>query len=192
MRLLLGILFTLAFAAALGLGTTWLITTRGASLGGTTIGAWTAWPRTGTSDIDPFARAIIARAGELPLGLGDGVVFFAQHADSGRALDGRCDVSIAGTTPSARYWTLTLYDAEGKLVSNAVGRYGFTSREILRRNDGTFTITAAARARPGNWLPTSGVERYLLALRIYDTPVGVSTLTGRDVPMPSITAGACP
>ena len=48
------------------------------------------------------------------------------------------------------------------------------------------------RARPGNWLPTGGVERYVLALRLYDTPVGLATRSGPDTPMPSISQKGCP
>ena len=63
---------------------------------------------------------------------------------------------------------------------------------MIRKTDGTFDITIAPRARSGNWLPTGGVERYTLALRLYDTPVGVATRTGRETPMPAITTGTCP
>ena len=49
------------------------------------------------------------------------------------------------------------------------------------------------RARvPGNWLPTGGIERYILVLRLYDTAVGVSTKAGREVPMPSVKVRGCP
>ena len=72
MRLLLGFLFALAVAAIFGLGLTQFALTRGTAFGSITIGAWTAWPKTGTSDIDPYARAAIARSGELPIGSGDG------------------------------------------------------------------------------------------------------------------------
>ena len=71
-------------------------------------------------------------------------------------------------------------------------RHGFTSQEIIRRADGSFEITVGPRARPGNWLPTGGVERYVLVLRLYDTPIGVATRTGRDAPMPAIAQKACP
>ena len=111
---------------------------------------------------------------------------------TGNALDGRCDVVVSGTTPPARFWTLTLYDPDGRLVANSVNRYGFTSQEIVRRADGTFEIAIAPRARAGNWLPTGGIERYMLMLRLYDTPVGVATRTGREAPMPSIVHGALP
>jgi hypothetical protein len=189
---LLGSFLTFVLAAALGLGATWLSLNRGTAFGAVAIGAWTAWPKTGTTDIDPYARARGARTGRLPVGSGDGVAFEARVDDNGKTFDGRCDVVVSGTTPPARFWTLTLYDPDGRLVANSVNRYGFTSQEIVRRADGTFEIVIAPRARPGNWLPTGGVERYVLVLRLYDTPVGVATRTGRDAPMPAIARGACP
>jgi hypothetical protein len=191
MRLLVGFLFSFAVAALFGLGLTQFALTRGTAFGAITIGAWTAWPKTGTSDIDPYARAAIARSGELPIGSGDGVAFFASSDDGGRALDGRCRVRLMGTTPPARFWTVTLYDLDGRLVPNAADRYGFTSQEIARHADGTFEIVLAPRARPGNWLPTGGIDRYVVVLRLYDTPVGVATRTAKDAPMPAITSGAC-
>ena len=192
MRLLLGTFFALAVAAVIGLGGTWIALTRGTAFGAVTIGAWTAWPRTGTAEIDPYARATIARSGYLPIGSGDGVAFFAWSDDAGRPLDGRCEVAIIGTTPVARYWTVALYDPDGRLVPNSAERFGFTSQEITRRADGSFEIVVAPRARAGNWLPTAGIDRYLLVLRLYDSPVGVATRTAREAPMPAVTERACP
>ena len=192
MRLLLGSLFAFAAAPLIGLGATWFVLNEGVAYGGITIGAWTAWPKNGTPGIDPYARAMVARSGELPVGSGDGITFYARTDDTTRPFDGRCDVVLGGTTPQARFWTLTLYDPEGKLVANSVQRHGFTSQEIIRSASGTFEITIGPRARPGNWLPTGGIERYVLALRLYDTPVGLATRFGRDTPMPSISQKACP
>jgi hypothetical protein len=174
-RLLTGSLFTLIVAAAVGLGSTYFALTRGAAFSPLTIGSWTAWPKTGTSDADPYARASIARIGRLPTALGDGVAFTASADDHGRTLDGRCDVVLAGVTPAARFWTLTLYKTDGELVANSINR-----------------SVVAPRANPGNWLPTGGVERYILVLRLYDTAVGVSTKAGREVPMPAINVRSCP
>lgn len=192
MRLLLGTLFALVVAAAVGLGATYFALTRGAAFGPLTIGSWTAWPKTGTVDADPYAQASIARSGRLPTALGDGVAFTALRDDKGRVLDGRCAVVLSGVTPAARFWTLTLYNFDGELVANSLNRYGFTSQEIVRHADGSFEIVVAPRANPGNWLPTGGVERYQLLLRLYDTAVGVSTKAGREVPMPAVTVRSCP
>ena len=192
MRLLLGSLFALVVAAVVGLGATYLALTRGAAFGALSIGSWTAWPKTGTVDADPYARATIARIGRLPIAVGDGVSFTVQADEDGKLLDGRCDVVLSGITPVARFWTLTLYNVDGELVTNSVNRYGFTSQEIVRHADGSFEIVVAPRANPGNWLPTGGVERYALVLRLYDTAVGVSTKAGREVPMPTVKIRSCP
>ena len=192
MRLVFVALVALALAAAVGLGSTWMTTTRGTELGTLTIGGWTARPRIGTTDIDPYSRATITRNGELPIGTGDGIAFTARVDDKKKPLDGRCDVVVSGVTPAARFWTLTLYDDKGRLVANSLQRYGFTSEEIVRGADGGFEIHIASRARAGNWLPTGGIERYSLMFRLYDTPVGVATRTKRDAPMPQIATVGCP
>jgi hypothetical protein len=169
-RFLLGLLFAFAVAAVVGLGATFLVLTRGTAFGAVTIGAWTAWPKTGTSDIDPYARALIARTGELPIGSGDGVAFFARSDDVGRGLHGQCDVTISGTTPQARFWTIALYDTQGGLVANALKRQGFTSQEVVRKSNGSFEIKV---------------------LRLYDSPAGLASRARREAPMPSITIGDC-
>lgn len=191
MKFLLGATLAFAIAALVGLGGTWLALERSVAFGAVRIGGWTSFPKTGTSDIDPYARALIARTGELPIGSGDGVAFVARSDDSGAPLDGRCDVVLSGITPPARFWTVTLYDQNGQLVGNAASRFGFTSLEIVRKSDSSFDIAIAPRARPGNWLPTGGIDRYILLLRLYDTPVGIATRASKEAPMPSIQMRAC-
>jgi hypothetical protein len=191
-RLLFGTLFGLALAAVVGLGLTYYTLTRGAAFGGLSIESWTAWPKSGTVDADPYERASIARSGRLPTAMGDGVSFILTSDDDGKSLDGRCEVVVSGITPAARFWTVTLYNRDGGLVANSTNRYGFTSQEVVRHADGSFEIVVAPRANSGNWLPTGGVERYELVLRLYDTAVGVSTKAGREVPMPDVTTRTCP
>jgi hypothetical protein len=189
-RLLLGLLLALIIAAAVGLGATWQTLSHGVAFGAVPIGPWTAWPKTGSREIDPYARANIARSGELPIGSGDGVAFIAHTDDTGRPLDGRCDVLLSAVSPQARFWTLTLYNPQGYLIGNSVNRQGFTSRNSSPRRR-RFDIFVAPRARSGNWLPTNGVDSYLLVLRLYDSPVGVETRAAREVPMPAIAVQSC-
>ncbi|MGB9058347.1 MAG: DUF1214 domain-containing protein, partial [Pseudolabrys sp.] len=119
MRLLFGTLFGLAVAAFVGLGLTHYALTHGAAFGGLTIEGWTAWPKSGTTDADPYVRASIARSGRLPTALGDGVSFTVDSDDDGKVLDGRCEVVVSGITPTARFWTVTLYNSDGGLVANS-------------------------------------------------------------------------
>jgi len=185
-RLLIGLLLSFVVAAGIGLGSTWYALTQNLSFGALELGPWKGYPRNGTVGIDPYARAVIARNGELPVGSGDGVAFTAAADDSGRALDGRCDVAVRGTTPPARYFTITLYTLSGQLVANSLDRHGFTSQELVRDASGEFEITVSSRARPGNWLPTGGIDSYILMLRFYDTSLGIATRAGREAPMPAI------
>ena len=191
MRLLLTTLYCFTLAAVIGLGSTYVAISRGISMGALTIGSWSARPKAGTAEIDPYSRAEVERTGALPMGLGDGVMFSATKDDNGRTLDGRCDVTLTGTTPQARFFTITLYDFNGRLIQNSLGRSGFTSQELIRAGDGSFQISVGPRARPGNWLPTGGIERYVLMLRLYDTPVGIATRAGRETPMPTVITGRC-
>jgi hypothetical protein len=186
MRLLIGLLLSFGVAAGIGLGSTWYALTQNLSFGALELGAWKGFPRNGTVAIDPYARAVIARNGELPVGSGDGVAFTTAADDAGRPLDGRCDVVVRGTTPPARYFTLTLYIPSGGLVANSLDRHGFTSQELVRDASGEFEITISPRARPGNWLPTGGIDNYILMLRFYDTSLGIATRAGREAPMPTI------
>ena len=82
-----------------------------------TLGPWQAWPNAGTEDVDPYSRARLARTGEIPLGSGEGLTLLAQTDDAGRALTARCDYRIVGQTPPARLWTLTLENAQGRVVT---------------------------------------------------------------------------
>ena len=109
MRLFLGSCFTLLIAAVLGLGATWFTLTRGVAFSPLAIGAWTAWPKSGSVDIDPYARATIARSGELPTGSGDGVAFYARSDDQGNKFDGRCPACRRRNMP--RHWPIGLSKA---------------------------------------------------------------------------------
>jgi hypothetical protein len=161
-RLIFITLLALALATAVGLGSTYITATRGTDLGTLTIGAWTARPKSGTSEVDPYSRASIARSGELPIGTGDGIAFTATTDDNQTPLDGRCDVVVSGVTPAARFWTLTLFDRKGHLVANSLQRYGFTSQEIVRGSDGAFEIRVAGRSPPGNRVAPGGNARNAL------------------------------
>ena len=53
-------------------------------------------------------------------------------------------------------------------------------------------LPGTRQIRTGNWLPTGGIDKYLLVMRLYDTPVGVATRGQRDAPMPQIATTGCP
>jgi len=184
---------SVAFIAALALGTaaTIFALQGNPGFGAVRLGPWTCWPQLGGSDIDPYARAVVAVDGVLPLGSGEGLAFVAETDQSGESLDSRCDYAISGEAPTARLWTLAAYDVNGRLRPNRAGRYGVTSASLLRKADGSFTITAARNARPGNWLPLGERSRFILVLRLYQPNSVVVGDPFDGMVMPTITRGAC-
>lgn len=189
MRALFFIL-ALIIGSSSGLGLTWIMSARENGFGALNIGSWRAWPRSGTLDADPYARAGYARSGELPLGNSEGITFTSGSDDAGRAIDGRCVTKISGKLLAARFWTLTIYDGRGRLIENPSARYGFTSAEVVYGTDGDVEIWLAPRAHSGNWLPTGESERIVVAIRFYDTPTGAAR--SQAVEMPKIMREKCP
>lgn len=156
---------------ALGLAATVVSLNSGYGFNPLRAGPWTAWPAVGGTGPDPYARAVVARSGEAPLARDQGLVFTAATDTDGAPLDGACEYSILDPVPPARFWTLSMATPEGGLIDNPTGRYGFSSVEALRREGGGFTIAIARNARSGNWLSPGDARRFILLLRLYDTPL---------------------
>jgi hypothetical protein len=143
------------------------------------LGAWDISAHSGSAEADPYTRANLARSGEIPLAVGEGLQLIARVDDEGRTLDARCVYQVGSHVPAARYWTLSLIDPSGWPTDNLAERYGFRSSEIMRATNGDFEIAVAANAQPGNWLPIGADRPFALSLRLYDTPLG-ATATAMD------------
>ncbi len=184
-------LLVVTLGVALGLLSTWLAVERGYGFGSVQAGPWTAWPKTGSSEADPYAKAVMARSGEIPLGVAEGLSFLAQSDDSGDELTAHCEYYVRGPMPVARFWTLSpMTPAGGQLLPEG-NRTGFTSAEIARNADGTFEIVIASEVRPGNWLPVRPAAHFRLMLRIYDTQVSSTAAVIDARTMPHVVRGAC-
>jgi len=184
--------YALALGGVLGLASADWATRGGYPFGGVQVGAWTAWPRAGSANADPYTRAVNARRGEIPLAVGEGLLLTAAVDDQGQALDATCTYRIGGGTPPARAWTLTVAGRGAREPGRPTVREGFTSTEVLRAADGRFSVVLAPEVQPGNWLPSprdSGPVR--LALRLYDTPAAASVGSLDRDSVPAITRLGC-
>ena len=187
----LTVFLVVLIGAVSGFTTAYLAVERGPGFDHLRLGVWEARPSEGTREADPYSTATHARTGRVPLAGGEGLLFLADTDSLGRSLSPACDYTISGQAAPARMWTLVPLDAGLRLVETGDARQGLSSRQILRRPDGSFVATAAARARPGNWLPTSrDANGLVLALRLYDTPLTTGTGVA-NVPMPEITREQC-
>lgn len=154
------------------------------------VGPWVAWPDIGGPDVDPYARAVIARSGEATLAKEQGLVFVARADSAGETLDGACDYAITDPTPPTRYWTIDLAMPDGGAIDWPGGRRGYTSVDVLRREGGGFEIVVSRQTQPGNWLSPGAARRFAVVLRLYD--VGLDAVARADAAVfPKIVRRGC-
>lgn len=187
LRSVLTVVITLVFGSLIGIVSAFLLIERERPLLPLTIGPWEAYPEAGTSEADPYSVAIYTRGALIPLASGEGLMLSAYTDSEGRRLDPTCTYSVSGQTPTARFWTLSATDGNGKLQETLAGRTFVTSSGLLRREDGSFDITTSASPYPGNWLPlpryARGSDGMILTLRLYDAPVTTgAALSGATMP----------
>jgi hypothetical protein len=175
----------------LGLGTSWYMIDIGTPLTTERQGPWVTWTSAGRADADPYTRAHFARLGTLPLTAEMTLTHLAFTDSEGRRLHSSCDYDIEGREPDASWWSLTVFDDRGELIANAAQRYAFTSRSIAMRPDGTFLVTLARDARPGNWLPTGGAGRLALVFTTLDPSAPLLANPQEQRPMPEIRRVQC-
>jgi len=183
--------FVVVLGTLIGLALTFVSLEHGVGFGAVRSGPWIAWPKAGSPDIDPYARALIARSGSIPLGTGEGTMFMARDDSDGAPLDPHCDYLLKGPMPPARYWTVSVFSPNGDLIENQAKRYGFTSAEILRNADSPAEIALSSNAQPGNWLPTSPASPYAVVLRLYDSVLSATASSLDGAVLPKLIKGVC-
>ncbi len=181
--------YVLTIGAVFGLGSAYAALKGRFPFGAVHLGPWTTWPASGGREIDPYARAILARGPLLPLGLGEGLLLIASVDDDGRALQGECRYRLTGVLPATRGWTLNVVSRSGSLPGE---RGGLTDSHIVRAEDGQMLITLAATVSGGNWLQSAATGPIELWLRLYDTPVSGTVGALRRSMLPSIQRLDCP
>lgn len=154
-------------------------------------GPWVAWPRAQAENADPYTSAKFTRERSFLPPSGESIQFVARFDNDGEELVSSCTYSVKGNIPTARRWTITLYDNDGNLINNRANRYGFQNTNLLRQSDGSLQILVSRWAQPGNWLPSSETDtKLVLILRLYDSPLATEGLL-TDFSLPSLERGDC-
>jgi len=190
LRFLFNLVLMLVVALAVGFGLSWYALNDGRLFGAVQIGPWTAWPRSGLPNPDPYTRAYLARSGALQLGQGEGMQFVATSDSDGNALNRACRYRIDGNTPTATFWTLVPVAADGANIARPDAPPGFESDRIARANDGSVQLYVSKTLAPLNWLEITGDGPFQMLLTLYDTTVFTNTGSG-PATLPSIIREAC-
>jgi hypothetical protein len=170
-----------------GIGSSLYFIETGTRLTTIAVGPWVAWTSAGTPDADPYTRARMARRGSLPLSASIALNFEARTDEEGRRLHSGCDYVLESARMDEGWWSLTVYDEEGRLIPNAADRYALNTATVVRNPDGAFAVNLARDARPGNWLPTGNAGRLTLVLTLIEPGAGA----GADPGMPRIRKVGC-
>jgi hypothetical protein len=184
--------FGLAVGIALlgGIGSSFYLIETGTRLTTITIGPWVAWTTAATPDADPYTRARIARRASLPVSASVALSFEARTDEDGQRLHAGCDYVLESARMDDGWWSLAVYDEEGRLIPNAADRYALNTASIVRNPDGGFAVTLARDARPGNWLPTGNAGRLTMVLRLIEAG-GARNAAVVDRGMPTIRKVGC-
>lgn len=176
----------------MGLGSSWYMVERGSRLTTVTVGPWVSWVSAGRPDADPYTRAHEARLGILSLSTEIAQTFTARADGEGRTLHSSCDYIVEGREISGFWWSLTVFDADGRLIPNLLNRSAFTSDTMAINADGTYVSRLSRDAQPGNWLPIGGAGRLSLTFTAID--LGTRAVAQEDEiarSVPTITRVRC-
>jgi len=134
-----------------------------------------------TYDMGRYGTKYAYRAAWTFVGIGGNMIedaFYplALNDADGKPLSGEHRYTLTfkkGAWPPAdAFWSMTLYDIEGYLVDNPLGRYAIGDRSGMEPNpDGSLTIYIQSESPGGgkeaNWLPAPVAGSFKLALRLY-------------------------
>ncbi len=175
-----------------GLGSSWYMVQAGSGLTTARSGPWVSWTSAARADADPYTRAHFSRDGTLPLTSEIAATYLTRVDSAGNKLQPTCEYALDGVDLAAPWWSLTVFDDQGRLIENPLRRYGYTSGTVALRANGSFTITLARDVRPGNWVPTGGTRRLALLLTVLEPPTSVEGWTANEeLKLPSIRRVSC-
>jgi len=140
----------------------------------TTVNGWSSIRECGQPGNGILVRAASAKA--LPaVNVFEEAAYWTTTRDgSGRTLSGRhryvLNFPAGQLPPNDAFWSLTVTDVVGYMVSNSIHRSSFDDRSNLARNaDGSIDVYLQHEAPTGheqNWLPTPS-GKFKLMLRAY-------------------------
>jgi hypothetical protein len=189
----LGLILTVALAAGVGIWTSRLMVARGSALSADMYGPWQHWRDVGRIGADPYTRAHLAVTGKLRISSDSAGTFEARTDNLGARLHSSCDYIIEAPSQHGLWWSLAVFDSNGRLIANDADRYAFTSDTVAPNPNGSFVIALGRDARPGNWLPTGGAGRLVVVFTVLDPATGLSSEAreARNQALPVIRREGC-
>lgn len=189
MHFLLRWLIALVLGVAIGLGSLYYLTFQARPTELIANGIWRTNPLVGTSGDDAYSRLYIAITSILALNRSESIYFEARTDADGGALSAACDYTLSGLPPAARWWSVTAYGPNDRLIPNEAGRYATGTASAETKADGSVDIALTPDGSGPNGIAT-GTGRFVLLLRLYQPSPDVVAALG-TAPLFSLTKGSC-
>jgi hypothetical protein len=161
---LLNIVVFVVISLGFGIWSSWVMVDGGSRLTTRKSGSWVLWVNAGRPESDPYTRAHFSRQGSLPPSTTAVYSWEARADDEGQRLHSSCEYALQGDGLASDWWSLAVFDEKGNLIPNQAERYAYNSGTVALGTDGSYIVTLARDARPGNWLPVGGAGRIVLVL----------------------------
>jgi len=120
----------------------------------------------GSKASGPYLRARIARHGLLALAKEEAVYFTRTKDSEGRALSEACSYRLSGTSQSAQWWSITLYDADSRLPLNEDNALSIDASKTGYAAQWDAEISSR-RQTDRDWISSRNAGIYDLTLRLY-------------------------
>lgn len=135
-------------------------------------GAWRIHKNLSSPNLSAHARAYLVTSGHLPLPQDQALYFFTYIDAAGKTLNADCDYELVGDEMDAFWWSVSIHSTDFEQFENSSHRYSFNMANIIRNNDGKFSIIVSSKVNKGNWLPLNeqvaqNGNNFMMSLRLY-------------------------
>jgi hypothetical protein len=167
LKIILVVLSILVLGVGLGVGSAALGLYSVYRVGSISNGAWTTSLATGSEKADPYNRALVAVGGLLALNPSEVMYYSADKDSNGNPLNADCTYKVEGKAPDARWWSVTVYGADGYLIPDTE-RYSYSLTDLTPDSNGVYTIYLSKSRHSGAWLSLGNEKTFNLSLRLYN------------------------
>lgn len=138
-----------------------------ASFADVNVNGWTSDWSIGAPSADSYLRARIAKHGLLALSKQEAVYFTRTRDDDGDVLTEACRYELYGQRQSARWWSITLYDAQSRLPMNEDEALSIDATTIGDTNAWAAIVAPERPAETEHWVSSRNAQQFDLTLRVY-------------------------
>jgi hypothetical protein len=186
----------LSLGVLAGLGSAGLVLKSGglgAGMGSQTVDGWTGNHLTGAKAADPYTRGIVAKSGLLALTQAEAMYFTRSTDSDGQPLRASCVYALEGGPMPARWWSVTIYDAQDYLPVNGddAQSVDMTRTAAQASPNGRWTARVAAdQAGAADWISSKNAGNFSLTLRLYN-PQDAARSNFAAIPFPTLKTVSC-